>query len=128
MCVKRNEDIDKGNGAENKSAPFLLLFRSTLCFLYFLICSRFLRDASISIIAFRENPVNIKEHLDLDAVRFGIMQMLDILNKEEQSIDIEDSHMLQIKEYLTLLDLVVEIDLESLPEVNKKGKVCHGKP
>ena len=71
----------------------------------------------------RENPINIKEHMDLDAVTFGIMQMLDILNKEEQSIDINDAHMVQIKEYLTLLDLVTEIDLEYLPEVNQKGKV-----
>ncbi|MBP3351896.1 MAG: AAA family ATPase [Lachnospiraceae bacterium] len=71
----------------------------------------------------RENPINIKEHMDLDTVTLGMMQMLDILNKEEQSIDIEDSHMIQIKEYLTLLDLVMEIDLESLPEVNQTGKV-----
>ena len=71
----------------------------------------------------RENPINIKEHMDLDAVTFGIMQVLDILNKEEQSIDIEDSHMIQIKEYLALLDLIMEIDLESLPEVNQKSKV-----
>lgn len=48
----------------------------------------------------RENPINIKKHMDLDAVTFGIMQMLYILNKEEQSIDIENSHMIQIKEYL----------------------------
>ncbi len=71
----------------------------------------------------REAPINLKEHLDLDAVTLGIMQMLDILNKEAQSIDIEDSHMIQIKEYLTLLDLIMDIDLESLPEVNQKGKV-----
>ena len=71
----------------------------------------------------RANPINIKEHMDLDAVTFGIMQMLDILNKVEQSIDIEDSHMIQIKEYLTLLDLIMEIDLESLPEVSRKSKV-----
>ena len=71
----------------------------------------------------RENPINIKEHMDLDAVTFGIMQMLDILNKEEQNIGIEDSHMIQIKEYLALLDLIIEIDLESLPVVNQKSKV-----
>ena len=29
-----------------------------------------------------------------------MMQMLDILNKEEQSIQIEDYHMAQIEEYL----------------------------
>jgi len=71
----------------------------------------------------RDNPINIKEHMDLDVVTFGIMQMLDILNKEEQSIDIEDDHMIQIKEYLALLDLIMEIDLESLPEVSGKSKV-----
>jgi predicted AAA+ superfamily ATPase len=54
---------------------------------------------------------------------FAIMQMLDILNKEEQSIDIEESHMIQIKEYLNLLDLIMEIDVEYLPEVEKRGKI-----
>lgn len=71
----------------------------------------------------RENPINIKEHMNLDKITAGIMKMLDILNKEEQSIEIENDHMIQIKEYLTMLDLIMEIDLESLPEVSKKGKV-----
>ena len=71
----------------------------------------------------RKKPINIKEHMDLDAVTFGIMQMLDILNKEEQSADISDVHMIQIREYLTLLDLVYEIDVEYLPEVSNKGKL-----
>lgn len=71
----------------------------------------------------REAPMNIKVHMDLDAVTRGMMQMLDILNKEEQSIQIEDYHMAQIEEYLTLLDLIMKIDLESLPEVNRKESV-----
>lgn len=71
----------------------------------------------------REDPVNIKEHMDIDSVTAGIMKMLDILNKEDQSIDVDADHMTQIREYLTMLDLIVEIDLESLPEVNRKGKV-----
>jgi len=71
----------------------------------------------------KEKPINVKDHMNLDAVTRGIMQMLDILNKEEQSVDIEDSHIAQIKEYLKLLDLIMEIDLESLPEVNKKSSV-----
>lgn len=78
---------------------------------------------AINLLKDREKPVNIKKHMDLDAVTKGIMQMLDILNKEEQSIDIEDSHMTQIKEYLTLLDLLMEIDLESLPEVDRKSSL-----
>ena len=71
----------------------------------------------------RENPINIKAHMNLDAVTLGIMQVLDILNKEEQSIDINDVHMTQVKEYLSLLDLVMEIDLEYLPDVNQNGKL-----
>ena len=71
----------------------------------------------------RENPINIKEHMDVDEVTSGIMKMLNILNKEDQSIGIDADHMSQIKEYLTMLDLIMEIDLESLPEVSRKGKV-----
>ncbi|MBR1651681.1 MAG: AAA family ATPase [Lachnospiraceae bacterium] len=71
----------------------------------------------------RENPINIKEHMDVDEVTVGIMKMLDIINKEDQSVDIDVDHMRQIKEYLTMLDLIMEIDLESLPEVSGKGKL-----
>ncbi len=71
----------------------------------------------------KKKPVNIKAHMDLDAVTLGIMQMLDIINKEEQRVDIQDVHMFEIKEYLELLDLVVEIDLEFLPEVSRAGTV-----
>lgn len=71
----------------------------------------------------RDVLINIKAHMDLDAVTHGMMQMLDILNKEEQSVQIEDYHMAQIEEYLTLLDLIMKIDLESLPEVNRKDTI-----
>lgn len=71
----------------------------------------------------REKPINIKEHMNLDLVTRGMMDMLDILNKEEQSIDIEESHMVQIKQYLELLDLIKDIDLEFLPDVNQKGSL-----
>lgn len=63
------------------------------------------------------------DSLNLDKVTLGIKNMLDILNKEEQSIDISDVQMTQIKEYLAILDLIKEIDLEYLPEVNQKSKI-----
>lgn len=63
------------------------------------------------------------DSLNLDKVTLGIKNMLDILNKEEQSIDISDVHTTQIKEYLAILDLIKEIDLEYLPEVNQKSKI-----
>lgn len=57
------------------------------------------------------------------AVTAGIMKVLDILNKEEQSINIEECHMIQIKEYLKLLDLIMEVDLAFLPETGKRSKI-----
>ncbi len=78
---------------------------------------------AVNMLRDREAPINIKEHMDLETVTFGIMQMLDILNKEEQRVLVEDSHMIQIKEYLSLLDLIMDIDLESLPEVNQRGEI-----
>lgn len=63
------------------------------------------------------------DSLNLDKVTLGIKNMLDILNKEEQSIDISDVQMTQIKEYLAILGLIKEIDLEYLPEVNQKSKI-----
>ena len=71
----------------------------------------------------RNDPINIKEHINIDAVTLGFRKMLDILNKEERSIAIEDAHMIQIKEYLTMLDLIMDIDLEFLPEVDKKSYI-----
>ena len=71
----------------------------------------------------KESPIDIKKHLNLDAVTFGIMQTLEILNREDQMIDVQESHMAQIKEYLTLLDLIVEVDLVSLPDTDNNRKV-----
>lgn len=69
----------------------------------------------------KDYPMNIKNHMDIDKVTYGIMQALDIINKEEQSIDIKEAHMVQIKEYLVMLDLIMDIDLRYLPESGDKG-------
>ena len=71
----------------------------------------------------RTDPINIRDHMDIDNVTLGMMRVLDILDKEEQSIDIEDCHMAQIKEYLIMLDIIMDIDLEYLPDVGKRSTV-----
>ncbi len=71
----------------------------------------------------RSNPIDIKEHIDINSVTIGIKQMLDILDKEEQSVEVDDSIMSQIKEYLILLDLIMEIDLNYIPNSNKQDKI-----
>lgn len=78
---------------------------------------------SVNLLRDREEPVNIKANMDLDEVTRGMMQMLDILNREEQSVRIKDYHMAQIEEYLSMLDLIMKVDLESLPDVSQGGEL-----
>ena len=65
---------------------------------------------------------DILSNIDRESVEERLMQTLDILNIEEQSIDIDEDCALEIKEYLALLDLIMEIDEESLPAVNSSNK------
>ena len=48
--------------------------------------------------------------------------MLDILEKEEQTVEVDDDHAYEIKEYLSLLDLLIEIDQLHFPDVSDAGK------
>lgn len=71
----------------------------------------------------KKNPIVLKEHMDIESITSKMMVALEILNKENQSIPIETEHLVQIKEYLKLLDLINEIDLEYLPTVNHHSTI-----
>ena len=71
----------------------------------------------------RENPVDLYQSLDKESVTATLKSMLDILNKEEQETEIEETHAAQIKEYLTLLDLLMEVELRYLPHVNRHDSI-----
>ena len=60
---------------------------------------------------------------DREAVTVTLKSMLDILNKEEQKVEIDETHAAQIKEYLTMLDLLMEVDLRYLPHVNRHDSI-----
>lgn len=68
----------------------------------------------------REQPTDILDHIDREAFTEGLRQALEIRNRNEQKIEIKDAHRIEIKEYLDLLDLTVDIPIESLPVVNEK--------
>lgn len=91
------------------------------------VVERTFRSHDISVTAVnmlndKTSPMNIKNHMDLDAVTKGMMNMLEIIDKEAQTIEVADSHMTQIKEYLSMLDLIVDIDLEYLPVTDRRDK------
>ncbi|MCR4609775.1 MAG: AAA family ATPase [Eubacterium sp.] len=56
-----------------------------------------------------------------DFVPDGLRRMLEIRNKDEQSVRITDAHCAEIKEYLDLLDLTVDISTEYIPVRNEKS-------
>ncbi len=71
----------------------------------------------------RDEPMDITQNINEAAVTELVKTMLDILNKEEQSVEVDDTHAYQIKEYLTLLDLIMEVDLLHFPDVNNREKI-----
>lgn len=69
----------------------------------------------------RENPTDILDHIDLAAVTESLRQLLDIRNRAEQTVALDDVHAAEIKEYLDLLDLTQDIDVRYLPDVSRRS-------
>ena len=67
----------------------------------------------------RENPTDILDRIDLAAVTESLRQLLDIRNRTEQTVALDDVHAAEIKEYLDLLDLTQDIDVRYLPDVSR---------
>lgn len=68
----------------------------------------------------RTNPTDILDRIDIEAFTEGLRRALDILNKSEQSVQISEAHRAEIKEYLDLLDLTVDIPTEFIPVKNER--------
>ena len=69
----------------------------------------------------RGNPTDILDCIDLAAVTYSLRKLLEIRNKAEQTVKLDDVHAAEIKEYLDLLDLTREIDVLHLPDVGTKS-------
>ena len=69
----------------------------------------------------RKNPTDILDRIDLAAVTESLRQLLDIRNRAEQTVVLDDVHAAEIKEYLDLLDLTQDIDVRYLPDVSRKS-------
>lgn len=68
----------------------------------------------------RSHPTNILDRIDQEAFTERLRTALEILNKSEQKVAITDTHRQEIKEYLDLLDLTVDIPTEFLPVRNDR--------
>jgi hypothetical protein len=68
----------------------------------------------------RSQPTDVLDHVDRNAFTQRLKEALEIRNRAEQTVKITDAHRIEIKEYLDLLDLTVDIAVESLPVQNEK--------
>lgn len=68
----------------------------------------------------RKEPVDILDHIDIVKVNETLKTLLEIRDKVEQSVKIQDVHRFEIKEYLDLLDLTVEIESRWMSDYNRK--------
>ena len=67
----------------------------------------------------RTRPTKVLDQIDKEAFTEELRKALDIINKSEQTVAITDAHRTEIKEYLDLLDLTVDIPTQFLPVSNK---------
>lgn len=68
----------------------------------------------------RENPTDILDQIDIAQVNKMLKELLEIRDREDQFVEITDAYRKEIKEYLDLLDLTVEIENRWMTDYNKK--------
>ena len=68
----------------------------------------------------REHPTDILEKINHEQVTETLRHLLEIRNQEERSVIIDEDHRAEIKEYLDLLDLTVDIRHVWMQSLNRK--------
>ena len=68
----------------------------------------------------REEPTDILDRIDILKVNETLKSLMEIKDKAEQSVEILDAHRFEIKEYLDLLDLTVEIESRWMSDYNRR--------
>lgn len=72
---------------------------------------------------------DVLDIIDTEKVTRRLMELLDIRNREEQSIGINEVHIAEIKEYLTALDLIVDCPIETaLPDAKPIEHILFTQP
>ncbi|MBQ3797444.1 MAG: ATP-binding protein [Butyrivibrio sp.] len=64
----------------------------------------------------KENPTDLLDLVDVDALTERLKSLLYIIEKEDASVEVTYSHIEEIQQYLHLLDLVTPIDIVSVAD------------
>lgn len=70
----------------------------------------------------RNESNDVLYRIDRQEVTENLRKLLEIRNKPEQSVNITDAHKIEIKQYLDLLDLTVDLDTVFMSDLNKREK------
>lgn len=70
----------------------------------------------------REQSNDVLYRVDKEEVTENLRKLLEIKSKPEQSVSITETHKAEIKQYLDMLDLTVELETVSMTDLNKKEK------
>ena len=82
-----------------------------------------------NLIRDKDRPSDILYQIDSDALNDRLRELLEIKNKSEQSVTIRDAHRTEIREYLDMLDLTVELDIVTMTDLNlKKSRTAFSQP
>lgn len=76
----------------------------------------------------RERPNDILDRVDTQSVTRRVMELLEIRNREEQTVELEEAHAAEIQEYLTLLDLTQDVDIVTMPSGEKLMRTVIAQP
>lgn len=77
----------------------------------------------------KSKRIDILDIIDTEKVTKRLMELLDIRNREEQSIGINEAHIAEIKEYLSALDLIVDCSIETaLPDTKPIEHILFTQP
>ncbi len=76
----------------------------------------------------RKQPNDILDRVDIESVTLRLKNLLEIRNKDEQSVTVDPVHAEEIKEYLALLDLTQIIDVVAMPSGEKMTRTVIAQP
>lgn len=73
-----------------------------------------------NLIRERKNPTDILYLVDKEKITEWFRKELNILNKPEMKVEITNAHVNEIKEYLKLLDLIIDIDVVNISNLDDR--------
>lgn len=71
----------------------------------------------------RKKFTDLLDNIDSKTFTENLIKLLEILNKDNQTVNIEDIHRIEIKEYFDLLDLTCDIPIVDMNDLNDKNYI-----